>query len=162
MFRLSVHTFLASYVSPGSDNISIVLSLAFYFLLSQPMYYQTLQAELDQAFPDRMGHLDATKLTSLTFLNAVINETLRLGSPFFLPRVIPQGGVTIDGKFIPQGTIAALASYSQQVSPDNFFPDPLVSGHILAATSRHLADYFGFRTSAQKGGAPAALGPAPK
>ncbi|KAF8526956.1 cytochrome P450 [Hysterangium stoloniferum] len=71
----------------------------------------------------------------LQLLNAVLNETLRLGSPFFLPRIVPAGGVTVDGRFIPGGTIVAIAAYSQQVSPEIYPPDPLVGPHVCIAKS---------------------------
>ena len=66
-------------------------------------------------------------LADLTFLEGVINETLRLVTPYFNPRVIPPGGAAVDEKYIPGGTIIGLAAYSQQVSPDNFYPSPQVS-----------------------------------
>ncbi|KAF8515285.1 cytochrome P450 [Gautieria morchelliformis] len=112
-------------ITAGSDTTSVVLSITTYFLLADPSNYQKLQAELDHAIPDRTGYLDPNTLINLPFLNAVVNESLRLGTPFFLPRVIPEGGVSIDGNFIPEGTMAAFAAYSQQTSPENFYPDPL-------------------------------------
>ncbi|KAF8590792.1 cytochrome P450 [Ramaria rubella] len=112
-------------IQGGSDNTSITLVLALYFLLSCPRSYQDLRAELDKTFPDPAGHIEPNKLLDLPFLNGVINETLRLGSPFFLPRVVPSSGAVISGKNIPAGTIVALAAYSQQTSPENFSPEPL-------------------------------------
>ncbi|KAL0947701.1 hypothetical protein HGRIS_013787 [Hohenbuehelia grisea] len=104
------------------------MALAFYFILSAPQkygYYSRLRKELDLAFPDALGTLSLEKLNTLPFLNAVINEGLRLGSPFYLPRVVPPGGVEIAGKFIPPDTQVAIAAYSQQTSPENFWPEPL-------------------------------------
>ncbi|THH05069.1 hypothetical protein EW146_g10002 [Bondarzewia mesenterica] len=112
-------------IQGGSDNTGITLALAIYFILSHLPAYHTLQADLDNVFPDATAPLDKRKLAAVPFLDAVINETLRLGSPFFLPRIIPKGGVVIDGKFIPGGSVVALSAYSQQVSQENFFPDPL-------------------------------------
>lgn len=101
------------------------MALVIFFLLASPEYYRRLQAELDAHFIDKTGPLDSSLLSPLPWLNAVINEALRLGSPFFLPRVTPAGGMNLDGHFLPEGTVVALAAYSQQTSPDNFYPDPL-------------------------------------
>ncbi|KAI0763296.1 cytochrome P450 [Trametes elegans] len=109
----------------GSDNVSVMLTLAVYFLLSQRQYYERLRKELDETFPDPTVPLPAEVLVTLPFLNGTINEALRLGTPLFVPRVAPTGGFLVDDRFIPEGTTFALAAYSQQISPDNFFPDPM-------------------------------------
>ncbi len=103
-------------------------------MIAEPKCYRVLRAELDEVFPDPFGYLDPAVLSRLPYLDAVIEEALRLGTPFFLPRIVPLGGARIDGKYIPEGTIVALAAYSQQISPDNFFPDPLAS--LLLPCSR--------------------------
>ncbi|KAF8894853.1 cytochrome P450 [Infundibulicybe gibba] len=113
-------------VQGGSDNTSTTMTLAIYYMLSSPYpYYATLQAELAKAFPDPNGSLDWGTLGALPFLNAVIHEALRLGSPYYLPRMVPQGGAVIDGRHIPEGITVAIAAYSLQTCPENFFPDPL-------------------------------------
>ncbi|KAJ7982992.1 cytochrome P450 [Mycena polygramma] len=109
-------------VSGGSDNPSSQLIMAMFLLIAHPSVYRTLQAELDDALAHETDLLDA-KALAVPFLDAVINETFRFSSPWFLPRVVPEGGVVIDGRQIPGGTIVALASHSQHFSEDNFFPD---------------------------------------
>lgn len=109
----------------------MIVTLALYFLLASPDYHQRLRDELDAAFPDPTGSLPAQDLSALPFLNGVINEALRLGTPFFLPRIVPKGGVVADNRFIPEDTIIALAAYSQQLSAENFFPDPTVGGPLV-------------------------------
>ncbi|KAI0648721.1 cytochrome P450 [Trametes meyenii] len=108
----------------ASENTTIVLSLACYFLTAEPQYYKQLQAELDVRFPDPLGTLSSSALGEIPLLDGILNEALRLGSFFFLPRITPPGGVDVEGNYIPEDTIVALAAYSQQTSPDNFFPDP--------------------------------------
>nr|VWO96798.1 Cytochrome P450 monooxygenase AKT7 (EC (AK-toxin biosynthesis protein 7) [Ganoderma boninense] len=108
----------------GSDNTSITVTFAIYFLLAAPEYHRRLRKELDDAFPDPASPLSLATLAELEFLDAVINETLRLTSPYFNPRIIGRGGSVLDGKYIPAGTVVALAAHSQQVSPDNFYPSP--------------------------------------
>lgn len=127
MFLTTKHaTIRSTTYDAGSDNTSITMSMALFFLTCEPRCVQILRDELEQAFSDPLSSLDHTKLATLPYLASVINETLRLSSPFFLPRVVPDGGATVDGKFIPGDTTVVLAAYSQQISPDNFYPRPLV------------------------------------
>ncbi|KAJ7583448.1 cytochrome P450 [Mycena floridula] len=112
-------------IQGGSDNTATTMALAIYFILAYPSMYKRLQAELEQVFPESISPLDRSLFHRVPLLDAVLNETLRLGSPFFLPRVVPAGGVSIDGNFIPGNMTVALAAYTQQISAENFFPDPL-------------------------------------
>ena len=124
---LQLYLKLLTEYSSGSDNTASILPIAIYFLTAEPRYYQMLRDELDKAFPDPNLPFAHDVLMKLPFLEAVINETLRLGSPYFITRVVPEGGATIDDRYIPQDTIVGLAAYSQQIDPQNFSPDPLVS-----------------------------------
>ncbi|KAI0759687.1 cytochrome P450 [Trametes elegans] len=109
----------------ASENTTITLSLACYFLTAEPQYCKQLRHALDHAFPDPLGPLPASVLAAIPLLDGVLNEALRLGSLFFLPRITPPDGVHVDGRFIPGETVVALAAYTQQTSPDNFFPQPM-------------------------------------
>jgi cytochrome P450 len=58
-------------------------------------------------------------------LNAVVNEALRLGTPFpGLPRVVPKEGAMISDKFVPGSTIVGVNPWAQMKSEENFYPDP--------------------------------------
>jgi cytochrome P450 len=99
-----------------------------YGIISNPQVYKALQRALDESFSNPFGPLDNNKLEEIPYLTAVINEALRLGTPFYVPRIVPEreGGVVIDGRAVPSGTIVALAAYSQQVAEENFWPEPMV------------------------------------
>ncbi|GJE88938.1 cytochrome P450 [Phanerochaete sordida] len=112
-------------IQGGSDNTSITLTLAVFFVTTEPKYSQRLRFQLSEVFSDPTGPFPDDKLNRVPLLDAVINEALRLGSPFFLLRIVPVGGVVIDGQYLPADTIVALAAYTQQIDPDNFSPDPL-------------------------------------
>lgn len=66
-------------------------------------------------------------LARLPFLNAVINESLRL-QPLVasgVQRVLTSpNGVVISGNFIPCGTTVQVSTYSVQRNPANFYPNP--------------------------------------
>lgn len=109
----------------GSDTTSGILTFLFFFLLSHPATYAKLQAELDGHFPDRDGPLDPATLASLPFLNAVLKEALRLGTPFGgLARVVPAGGAELEGMHVPGGTVVSVPVYAEHVSAAHFWPAP--------------------------------------
>ncbi|EIN11087.1 cytochrome P450 [Punctularia strigosozonata HHB-11173 SS5] len=111
-------------IQAGSDSTASVLNFAFYYLLNDRSKYEKLQAELDDAFPTG-SEITSSRLNGLPYLNAVVDEALRLGTPFSgLSRVVPEGGAMIDGHFIPGGTIVGVPAYTQQVSAENFSPEP--------------------------------------
>lgn len=62
----------------------------------------------------------------LSFLDGVIQEGLRCypAIPMSLPRVVPPGGRTVDGFFIPEGTIVSSQAYSVHRHNDAVFPNP--------------------------------------
>lgn len=54
------------------------------------------------------------QVKTLTYLNACIDEALRLHSTssLGLPRVVPDGGLTICGRYFKAGTVLSVPSYS--------------------------------------------------
>lgn len=77
-----------------------------------------LQQELDAALPND-GVPTYEQVKRLTYLTAVINEGLRLHSTsaMGLPRVVPEGGVTVAGRFFPQGAILSVPTYTIHRDP---------------------------------------------
>ncbi|KAJ5717380.1 sterigmatocystin biosynthesis P450 monooxygenase [Penicillium malachiteum] len=66
-----------------------------------------------------------SQLEALPLLNAVITETLRLygAAPGFLPRTVPEGGVSLSGYYIPAGMTVGTQSWTTHRDPP-LFPDP--------------------------------------
>ena len=95
-------------------------------MLTHPDTYDALRKEIDDSSLNPDDSLDHEALSRLEYLNGVISESLRLGTPFFLPRIVPDGGAIVEHNHIPGGTVVALAAYSQQISGDNFFPESQV------------------------------------
>ncbi|KAK3682632.1 cytochrome P450 [Podospora appendiculata] len=62
----------------------------------------------------------------LPYLDAVVMEGLRCfpAIPMSLPRYVPQGGRSIDGYFVPEGTVVSCQAYSVQRIDREVFPDP--------------------------------------
>ncbi|KAI5116694.1 hypothetical protein M0805_002856 [Coniferiporia weirii] len=138
----------------GSDTASSTLSGLFFDLLTNPDVYDRLQKEIDDAFPLSEGDaLDMTKLSELTFLNAVINETLRIQPAVQTLQRAPapgSGGKWIGKHFIPEGTSVTIQPLTLHRSicyfppnPDTFWPgrwlqdpkDASTKGICVAAAS---------------------------
>lgn len=111
---------------PGSETTTWLLTLAFYYLIAHPQTLQRLQTKLSEAYPNGISSIIEEKLVDIPFLDAVITETFRLGTPWFMPRVVPSDGVMLDHHFVPKDTIVVVATYSQQTNEENFSPQPLV------------------------------------
>lgn len=74
-------------------------------------------ATLGPDFTDR-------ELKGLPFLQCVVEETLRLAAPIpaALPRVVPPGGASLDGYWLPGGSIVSTVPWSVH-RMDSIFPD---------------------------------------
>ncbi|KZT08062.1 cytochrome P450 [Laetiporus sulphureus 93-53] len=114
----------------GSDTVATTLSNTFYFLCSNPSSYSRLRAELDEAFPPGKGEPTNTiKLAQLGYLNAVINEALRLFPPVptalqRAPTIGSGGHMLGTSLFIPEGTAVYVPPYALHRDPRYFSPDP--------------------------------------
>jgi cytochrome P450 len=105
---------------PGADTAAMVLTFAFFYLLSEPPLLSLLRSEIQTAVPDS-AHIDDAALVALPLLTQVLEESLRLGTPLSgLPRVVPLGGSVIDDEMIPGGTVVSVPAYAQEVSEDNW------------------------------------------
>lgn len=58
-------------------------------------------------------------VASLPYLNAVINESLRIHSTsaIGLPRLMPAGGVNIEGHHFPEGSVLSVPTYTIHRDP---------------------------------------------
>ncbi|KAL4902756.1 hypothetical protein BDW74DRAFT_169343 [Aspergillus multicolor] len=108
----------------GSDTSAYTLTAATYYLLSAPAALNTLREELDGAkLPIQNG--DWEEIRKLPYLMAVVKESLRLSTPVpgITPRVVPPAGATVQGHFIPGGTIVSMTHRSIHDNAD-LFPHP--------------------------------------
>ncbi|KAJ3873159.1 high nitrogen upregulated cytochrome P450 monooxygenase 2 [Lentinula edodes] len=112
----------------GSDTSASALCNAIYYLVANPKDMQTLQQEIEEAFPDSGTNIDIQKLDKMPWLNAVINETLRLQPPVpsGLQRAPAVGskGKLVGSHYIKEGTSVLVSPYVLHRDPRYFFPHP--------------------------------------
>ncbi|THH00159.1 hypothetical protein EW026_g2323 [Hermanssonia centrifuga] len=113
----------------GSDTAATALAHLWYFLLSQPQCFNRLRKEVDDAFPPGEDSLmDLARQGAMPYLNACINESLRLYPPVLTGlqrRVVSgTGGRMVGPHFVPDGTQVAAWAYSIHRDPKHFSPLP--------------------------------------
>jgi cytochrome P450 len=89
----------------GVETTAMGLIWTFYLLGKNPQAYEKLVDELVTTFPDKNTKISYDMCKDLPYLTAVIHESLRAKSPasIVLPRLVPEGGATICGYFLPEG-----------------------------------------------------------
>ncbi|KAM7215487.1 Isotrichodermin C-15 hydroxylase [Rhypophila decipiens] len=104
------------------DPTSVAIWMLFYFLLQNPDAMHTLINEVRSSFHS-YDSIEPDKLRTLPWLNACMQETLRLGSTathHSLPRHSP--GATVNGEYIPKGTTCRYSMFTYSRS-SRFFHD---------------------------------------
>lgn len=112
----------------GSETTATFLAGATYFLLHNKSTLSKLQSELRSTFSDYV-QITSDSTATLAYLNAVIEEALRLFPPagFGLPRISP--GTEIDGHYVPLGTTVSTDPFTMTrdpanwKEPDSFLPE---------------------------------------
>ena len=94
----------SSLVLAGSETAATLLSGATYLLLQHPNVMAKLVAEIRGTFA-KDTDITIVSVGKLRYLTAVLEESMRLYPPvpIGLYRVVPKGGDTVVGKWIPSG-----------------------------------------------------------
>ncbi|KJZ79610.1 hypothetical protein HIM_01079 [Hirsutella minnesotensis 3608] len=128
------------YMLAGSETTSNTLSFLVWAVCRHPSVQSMLVQQL-QTLPKEYA---GTDLRDLAYLNQVINEALRLYSsaPSGLPRLVPPGGIVVDGYHLDQGTTVCAQAYTLHRDP-NAFPEPSIfDPSRWESPSRAMKDAF--------------------
>lgn len=90
------------FIVAGFDPMTNLISSALYYLLTNKDQYGHAQKEIREEFAE-YDDITGDRLQTMKYLQAVIDESLRLhtNAAFGLPRVSP--GYEVDGNFVPPG-----------------------------------------------------------
>jgi cytochrome P450 len=105
----------------GSDTTATTLTYAVWAILSRPEVRHELVKEIS-SLPEDYSQTD---LEGLSYLNAVITETLRLygAGPGSLPRVHRSKALTVGQHVIPPGVTLSTQAWTIHRDPE-IFPEP--------------------------------------
>lgn len=142
MSRAEIHSNAFILIIAGSETSATLLSGCVYFLCKSPPFMRNLVDEIRSSFAADQD-ITFTKAAKLTYLNAVIEESLRMYPPFVtsLARLAPPGGDTVAGYFVPENTTVACHHYASYHSSSNFaLPDSFIPERWLGTDPRFEND----------------------
>ncbi|CAG8927155.1 unnamed protein product [Penicillium salamii] len=119
---------LTSLIVAGSETSATLLSGCIYYLCRTPRVMAKLTTEIRSSFTQD-SNMTFRALEPLTYLAAVIDESLRMYPPFVtsLARLVPTGGALVSGHFVPESTVVACHHYASYHSESNFrYPDQFI------------------------------------
>lgn len=110
----------------GSDTTSTSLAATVFYLVRNPLAMRKLREEVRTSFDDVEDIVSGPKLNDLTYLKACIDEAMRLAPavPGAIPREAMEGGVEVDGVFLPEGTNCGTPTFAIHRHPD-YYHEPL-------------------------------------
>ena len=116
MSYAEIEATLRTLVVVGSETTGTELSAVVRNLLRHPAELDKVTEEVCQAF-STAAEINAERTSELKYLNAVIDESLRLCPPVALgmPRVVPVGGAEVSGDWLPADVSLDFASLYQAI-----------------------------------------------
>lgn len=90
-------------VVAGSETTATTLASTLFYLAKHPAVLVKLQKYLDEAMPNGPGNWRYERVKEITFIDDIINETLRLRPAVMTGgyRVTPAEGIQVDEVYIP-------------------------------------------------------------
>jgi cytochrome P450 len=136
---------LGRFLTAGAETSATALAATVWYL-SRPAYAHCLarlQDEVRNGFA-RYEDITGDAVAQLPYLNAVLEETMRLmpPSPIGPPRVSP--GDTVDGVYVPKGVYVSADICKYQLSP---FPYRGPVLHVLGCRMRLQPSWTRSRTN---------------
>lgn len=112
----------------ASDTMASFFAGFMRYIVETPGIYEKMITEIDDF--DRKGLLSTPvptfdEVREMPYFVACFRETLRLypSTPFIIPRYVSEGGITLDGKYVPAGAEIGANPYITNRDKDVFGED---------------------------------------
>ncbi|KAM4584446.1 cytochrome P450 3A30-like [Odontesthes bonariensis] len=112
----------AMFLFAGYETSATTLSFLAYCLATNPEVMKRLQKEIDVTFPNK-GPVQYEAMIQMDYLNAVVEECLRLYPPAVRLERMTKETVKISGITIPKDTIVMIPIYAVHHDPE-LWPEP--------------------------------------
>ena len=134
----------------GTDTSSFALEVAMAEIMCNPRVMTKLQAEVRNNTPKGQDMVEEENLANMTYLKAVVKETLRLHPP--LPLLIPhlsmaESEVDVAGYTVPSGAWVMVNSWAINrdpewwEKPEEFLPERFMEGGSASAVDFRGNDF---------------------
>ncbi|KAH6999394.1 cytochrome P450, partial [Ilyonectria destructans] len=124
----AIYTTCITNIGAGSDTTSISICSILFNLMNTPTALLKLRQEIDEKLPqlEKTNTVTFKDAQSMPYLQACIKEGLRLHPATGLPlgRIVPEGGVSIQGTYFPAGTTVGINTWVAHMNQNVFGPDP--------------------------------------
>ncbi|KUJ15044.1 cytochrome P450 [Mollisia scopiformis] len=133
----------------GSETTATLLSGVTYHLLRNPNKLNKVIDEVRTTFA-KPEDITMASAGTLDYMLACLNEALRMypPAPVGLPRIVPEGGDMIAGKWVSGGTIVSVCHYASYHSatnfrnPECFVPERFCGDEMYADDNRSVFNPF--------------------
>lgn len=113
---------LMTFLAAGHETTASAMSWAVYLLCKHPNVQTRLREEIREKL-DLNGQITSIEIDHLPYLNAVLNETMRIFPPVPLTLRETAHDTTIQGHFIPAATTVVLCPWAINTSVQLWGPD---------------------------------------
>ncbi|VAH43231.1 unnamed protein product [Triticum turgidum subsp. durum] len=148
--REQIKAILMDMFAAGTDTSSFALEVAMAEIMCNPRVMTKLQAEVRNNTPKGQDMVEEENLANMTYLKAVVKETLRLHPP--LPLLIPhlsmaESEVDVAGYTVPSGAWVMVNSWAINrdpewwQKPEEFLPERFMEGGSASAVDFRGNDF---------------------
>lgn len=130
-----VHDILMTFLLAGHETSTLAITWTLYLLSKYPAYQDQCRKEVKQFFDNHEGNVGWDDVHKLSFLNAVVHESLRLYPPIPWLQKYSNGPDKIDEYEIPPNCDIILLICEMQrnsdhwANPDDFIPERFLEPH---------------------------------
>ncbi|KAI4861351.1 cytochrome P450 [Hypoxylon rubiginosum] len=125
-----------SSIIAGSDTTSTAMASTLFYLVRNQAALQKASEEVREKFGNVEEICQGQALNSCTYLRACIDEAMRMSPSVggILPREVLNGGITVDGEFIPAGMVVGTPHYTIHHNsayyprPFSYLPERWIAG----------------------------------
>ncbi|RAR12319.1 cytochrome p450 [Stemphylium lycopersici] len=117
---------LMTFLAAGHETTASAMSWAIYLLCRHPNVQTRLRKEIRQELAGALkngGQVSSTEIDRLPYLNAVLQETMRVFPPVPLTLRETAHDTTIQSQFVPAGTTVVISPWAINTSKHLWGPD---------------------------------------